>query len=62
MSFTTKNYIGPTLDLKTNELLPQEIQSLLMLIKESTFKGEQVEIVYNIVYKLQQQYIEKTKE
>lgn len=35
----------------------QEIEYLLMLIKESTFKGEHVEIVYNIAYKLQQQYL-----
>jgi len=62
MGFTTKEYVGPPLDPKAYDLLPQEIQMLLLLIKESTFKGEQVEVVYNLVYKLQQQYIEKNKE
>jgi len=37
----------------------QEIEFILMLIKDSSFKGEQVEIVYNSVYKLQQQYLNK---
>jgi hypothetical protein len=37
----------------------QEIEFILFLIKNSQFKGEQVEIVYNTVYKLQQQYINK---
>jgi hypothetical protein len=37
----------------------QEIEFILMLIKNSSFKGEQVETVYNTVFKLQQQYLEK---
>jgi len=36
-----------------------EIEFILLLIKESTFKGEQVEILYNIAFKLQQQYLNK---
>lgn len=61
MAFTTKNYVGPSLDPKENELTPQEIEHLLLLIKQSTFKGEQIEVVYNLVFKLQQQYLDKTK-
>jgi len=38
-------------------LIQQEIEYLLELIKNSTFKGEQLETLYNIVYKLQQQYL-----
>ena len=38
-------------------LIQQEIEYLLELIKNSMFKGEQLETVYNIVYKLQQQYV-----
>jgi hypothetical protein len=34
-----------------------ELEFLLLLIKDSTFKGERVEDVYNTVYKLQQQYL-----
>jgi hypothetical protein len=33
-----------------------EIELLLTLIRESTFKGEHVETLYTMVYKLQQQY------
>jgi hypothetical protein len=38
-------------------LIQQEIEYLLELIKNSMFKGEQLETIYNIVYKLQQQYV-----
>lgn len=38
-------------------LIQQEIEYLLELIKNSMFKGEQLETIYNIVYKLQQQYL-----
>ena len=34
-----------------------EIEFILLMIKESTFKGENVETIYNIAYKLQQQYL-----
>lgn len=33
-----------------------EIELLLTLIRESTFKGEHVETLYTMVYKLQQQH------
>lgn len=36
-----------------------EIEFILLLIKDSTFKGEYIEILYNIAYKLQQQYLNK---
>jgi hypothetical protein len=37
-------------------LSKQEIELLLTIIKDSTFKGEHVETLYALVYKLQQQY------
>ena len=37
----------------------QEIELLLTLIKNSTFKGEQLEELYTLVYKLQQQYLDQ---
>jgi len=39
------------------ELAKHEIELLLVLIKNSTFVGEQVEDLYGTVYKLQQQYL-----
>ena len=39
------------------ELLPREAEWLLQLIKESTFQGKDVEIVYNTTLKLQQLYL-----
>lgn len=35
-----------------------ELEFLLLLVKRSTFIGEQIEEVYNTVYKLQQQYLD----
>ena len=37
-------------------LYKTEIELLLNLIKESTFRGEHVETIYSLVYKLQQQH------
>lgn len=39
------------------QLSKQEIEYLLLLIKETSFKGEDVELLYNLVLKLQRQYI-----
>lgn len=38
-------------------LTKEEVEVLLLTIKEMTFKGEHVEKVYNLVYKLQQYYM-----
>jgi len=43
------------------ELHPREAEWLLQLIKESTFQGKDVEIVYNTTLKLQQLYLNNTK-
>lgn len=40
-----------------NRLTTSELEFLLILIKNSNFKGEQLELIYNIVLKLQEQYI-----
>jgi len=37
-------------------LSKKEIEFLLFLIKETTFKGQDVEMLYHLVYKLQQQH------
>ena len=44
-----------------NQLTPEEIEFLLNALKTTTIMGEQVEMFYNMVVKLQNQYIEQTK-
>lgn len=41
----------------TLTLTKEEIEVLLVMIKDSTFKGEHVEKIYTLVYKLQQYYL-----
>lgn len=43
-----------------NQLTASEIELLLILVKNSSFKGEQLELVYNTAVKLQTQYIQLT--
>lgn len=40
----------------------QELQLVLSLLKQSNIKGEQVELFYNLVLKLQNQFISLSKE
>ena len=44
-----------------NALTKQEIEFLLVLIKQSSFQGESLESLYNLVLKLQQQYLSLDK-
>jgi len=44
----------PQSDVNLNET---EIVTLLSLVKRSTFNGEDIESLYNLVLKLQQQYV-----
>lgn len=39
------------------QLTEQELEFLLTLIKNTSFRGEHVELVYNTTLKLQNQYI-----
>jgi hypothetical protein len=41
---------------KNIELNKQEVEFLLTLIKNSNFSGSVIEILYNTVYKLQEQH------
>lgn len=47
--------------LSSEQLTTSEIEVLLSLIKRSTFLGEDIENLYNLVVKLQKQYTEQTK-
>lgn len=40
-----------------NQLNPQELEFLLNMLKSSTIRGEQVELFYGLVIKLQNQYL-----
>mgnify|MGYP003627127151 CR=1 FL=1 len=40
-----------------SSLTKQELEFLLVLIKQVSFKGEDVELLYNVVRKIQQQHI-----
>ena len=42
-------------------LTKQELEILLLMIKDASFRGEDVESIYNLVYKLQQSYTNLTK-
>jgi hypothetical protein len=68
MGITAKNVRVNTLENNnvptssdSNKLEKEELELLINLIKRSSFLGEHVEIVYNIVLKLQNQFLEETK-
>ena len=50
-----------TTTLSPSQLNTKVIEMLLSLIKRSTFLGEDVETIYHMVVKLQNQYLEQTK-
>lgn len=54
-----KEEIIPPFPVENNNLTKQEIEYLLLLIKDSKFLGEHLEILYNIVIKLQNQHSNK---
>jgi len=47
--------------LSPNQLTVIEIEILLSMIKRTTFLGEDIEPLYNLVNKLQNQYTEQAK-
>ena len=47
--------------INPNALNKQEIELLLNLIKQSHFQGDSLENLYNLVLKLQQQYMSLDK-
>lgn len=58
MPFIGKNVNVPEkiLENDPNRLSLEELQFILLLIRDSSFKGENVQTVYNTVLKLQNQY------
>jgi hypothetical protein len=69
MAFTSNNIkvsnqetIQTTIPFPTSEQLNvRELEILLSLVKRSTFLGEDIEPLYNMVIKLQNQYLNQTK-
>ena len=42
----------------TNPFTKEELETLLRIIADGTFKGKEIQVVYDLVYKLQQMYIQ----
>ena len=68
MGITAKNVRVNTLENNnvpspsySNKLEKEELELLINLIKRSSFLGEHIEIVYNLVLKLQNQFLEETR-
>lgn len=65
MAFSAKNIsinkqeepLQAPLSSSNLDLTKEEIEIILLMIKEASFKGEHVERVYGLVYKLQQYYL-----
>ncbi len=53
--------VDTTLTLASDQLNAQEIEFLLLMLKQSTFKGEIIETMYNLVVKLQSQYVKQSQ-
>ena len=47
-------------EVNLNQLTIQEIEVLLSMIKRTNFLGEDIEPLYNLIVKLQNQYTEQT--
>jgi len=58
---TNKNTQIPASKIDINKLSKEELELLLALIKRSQFLGEHVEVIYNMVVKIQNQYLEGSK-
>lgn len=69
MGFTTKNLVAPNRESFMQEQQPQvsnnedlsllELEFLLSTLKNVDLKGYQVELFYNLIVKIQNQYIKK---
>jgi hypothetical protein len=51
--------MNTTLTLDSDQLSIQELEFLLLMLKQSTFKGEMIETMYSLVMKLQSQYMKQ---
>ena len=58
---TRKQSKQTEIEFPKNSLDKQELSIILNLIKETSFKGEDVETMYNLILKLQDQYFSLEK-
>jgi len=65
MGFTANHIEGQSSQnntpLSSNQLTAMEIEVLLSMVKRTTFLGEDIEPLYNLVNKLQNQHTEQSK-
>jgi len=66
MGFSAKHVEGSNPLMKptstsNSQLTTKEIEVLLSMIKKTTFLGEDIEPLYNLIIKLQTQHLEQTK-
>jgi len=59
--FNKSNQPAPQPSSDPNQLTKEEIQFLVELIKRSSFQGDSLESLYNLVLKLQNQYLSLDK-
>ena len=53
-----ENLIPQSKQKETSIFTKEELEILLRIIAEGNFKGKEIQVVYDMVYKLQQMYIE----
>jgi hypothetical protein len=66
MGFNAAHVVGQQSEridnpLYSSQLSAKEIEVMLSIVKRTTFLGEDIEPLYNLVVKLQNQYTEITK-
>lgn len=54
-----ENLLPQSREDKSLAFSKEELEILLRIISEGNFKGKEIQVVYDMVYKLQQMYIDK---
>jgi hypothetical protein len=67
MAFTSKNLVVGGTEIPTtlptqDELTLQELEFILLTLKNTNLKGFQIELFYNLVVKIQNQYLKKANQ
>jgi hypothetical protein len=59
MGLINKNNLPLKQESPQSPFTKEEMEILLRIIAEGTFKGKEIQVVYDLVYKLQQMYLDK---
>lgn len=54
-----ENLLSQSKEKESGPFSKEELEILLRIIAEGNFKGKEIQVVYDMVYKLQQMYIDK---